>query len=161
MSDEKKKHIASFGKERKRRRLQLRQAWAGQLTTVAVAAPPVGSGDTNDSDSRYSPVTSQVLFFLLFADKILIRVHVFIYYIIIGGNQHAGLAAYVPCNKNTVISSEVSMTMGQCHGHGHGSGEWTWTCEFAEARIMFCNLCYSLVVVLILFHTNFQLCRLL
>ena len=109
MSDEKKKHIASFGKGRNRRRLQLRQAWAGQLTTVA--APPVGSGDTNDSDSRYSPVTSQVLFFLHFADKILIRVHVFIYYIIIGGNQHAGLAAYVPCNKNTVISSEVSMTI--------------------------------------------------
>ena len=26
---------------------------------------------------------------------------------------------------------------------------------------MFCNLCYSLVVVLVLFHTNFQLCRLL
>ena len=114
MSDEKKKHIAFFGKGRKRRRLQLRQAWAGQLATVAVAAPPVGSGsesDTNDSDSRYSPVTSQVLFFLHFADKIQSRVHVFIYYIIIGGNQHAGLAAYVPCNKNTVISSEVSMTM--------------------------------------------------
>ena len=114
MSDEKKKHIASFGKGRKRWRLQLRQAWAGQLTTVAVAAPPVGSGDTNDSvisDSRYSPVTSQVLFFLHFADKILSRVHVSIYYIIIGGNQHAGLAAYVPCNKTTVISSEMSMSM--------------------------------------------------
>ena len=111
MSDEKKKHIASFGKGRKRRRLQLRQAWAGQLTTVAVAAPPVGSGDPNDSDSRYSPVTSQVLFFLHFADKILSRVHVSIYYIIIGGNQHAGLAAYVPCNKTTAISSEMSMSM--------------------------------------------------
>ena len=108
------KHIASFGKGRNRRRLQLRQAWAGQLTTVAVAAPPVGSGDTNDSDSRYSPVTlqpMQVLFFLHFADKILSRVHVSIYYIIIGGNQHAGLAAYVPCNKTTVISSEISMSM--------------------------------------------------
>ena len=80
---------------------------------MAVAAPPVGSGDTNDtdSDSRYSPVTSQVLFFLHFADKILSRVHVSIYYIIIGGNQHAGLAAYVPCNKTTVISSEMSMSM--------------------------------------------------
>ena len=113
MSDEKKKHIASFGKGRKRRRLQLRPAWAGQLTTptVAVAAPPVGSGDTNDSDSRYSPVTSQVLFFLHFVAKILSRVHVFIYYIIIGSNQHAGVAAYVPCNKTTVISSEVSMSM--------------------------------------------------
>ena len=129
----------------------------GQLATVAVAAPPVGSdseSDANDSDSRYSPVTSQVLFFLHLADKILSRVHVFIYYIIIGGNQHAGLAAYVPCNKNTVISSEVSLTMAV-------EWTWSWTCEFAEARIMFCNLCYSLVVVLVLFHTNFQLCRLL
>ena len=65
MSDEKKKHIASFGKGRKCRRLLLRQAWAGQLATVAVAAPPGGSGsesDANDSDSRYSPVTSQVFF---------------------------------------------------------------------------------------------------
>ena len=119
MSDEKKKHIASFGKGRKRRRLQLRQAWTGQLATVAVAAPPVGSdseSDANDSDSCYSPVTSQVLFFLHLADQILSRVHVFIYYIIIGGNQHAGLAAYVPCNKNTVISSEVSMTMTMLGG---------------------------------------------
>ena len=61
----------------------------------------------NDSDSRYSPVTLalQVLFLLHLADKILSRVHVFCDYIIIEGNQHACLAAYVPCNKNTVISS--------------------------------------------------------
>ena len=112
MSDEKKKHVASFGKGRKRRRLQLRQTRARQLATVAVAAPPVGSDskmDANDSDSRYSPVTSQVLFFLRLADKILSHVHVFFYYIILAGNQHACLAAYVPCNTNTVISSEVSM----------------------------------------------------
>ena len=90
MPDEKKKHVTSFGKGRKRRRLQLRQARAGQLATVA--APLVGSDSENDaidSDSRYSPVTSQVLFFLHLADKILSRVHVFYYYIIIGGNQHA------------------------------------------------------------------------
>ncbi|KAK2190014.1 hypothetical protein NP493_89g04065 [Ridgeia piscesae] len=41
MPDEKKKHVTSFGKGRKRKRLQLRQARAGQLATVAVAAPPV------------------------------------------------------------------------------------------------------------------------
>ena len=127
MSDEKKKHIASFGKGRKRRRLQLKQAWAGQLTTVAEAAPPVGSGDTNvSSDSRYSPVTSQVLFFLHFADKILSRVHVSIYYIIIGGNQHAGLAAYIPCNKTTVISSEMSMSMTM----SMTIMPWAWQCQW-------------------------------
>ena len=110
MSDEKKKHITSFWKWRKRRRVQLGQARAGQLATVAVAAPPapVGSdseSDANDSGSRYSPVTLQVLFFLYLADNILSRVHVFSDYIIIEGNQHACLAAYVPCNKTTVISS--------------------------------------------------------
>ena len=90
LSDDKTKHVTSFGKGRKRRRLQLRQARAGQMATVAVAAPPVGSdseSDANDSDRRYSPVTSQVLVFLHLADKILICVHVFYDYIIIGGNQ--------------------------------------------------------------------------
>ena len=108
MSDDKTKHVTSFGKGRKRRRLQFRQARAGQLATVAVSAPPVGSdseSDANDSDSRYSPVTLQVLFLLHLADKILSRVHVFCDYIIIEGNQHACLPAFVPCNKNTVISS--------------------------------------------------------
>ena len=120
---------------------------------MAVSAPPVGcdsESDANDSDSRYSYVTLQVLLFLHLADKILSRVHVFCDYIIIEGNQHVCLAAYVPCNKNTVISSVNAMPW-----------QLPWTCEVAEARIMFCNLCYSLVVVLVLFHTNFQLCRLL
>ena len=61
MPDGKKKHVDSFGKGHKRRQLQLRQARAGQLATVAVAAPPVGSdsdNDANDSDNRHSPVTS-------------------------------------------------------------------------------------------------------
>ena len=71
--------------------------------------------------------------------------HVFFDYIIIGGNQHACLAAYVPCNKNTVISSVNDKAK---------SSVMTWTCEVAEPRIMFCNLCYSLVVVLVLFHTR-------
>ena len=79
MSDEKKKHVTSFGKGRKHRRLQLRQARARQLATVVVAGPPVGpdsESDADDSDSRYSPVTSQVSFFLHLADKILSRVDV-------------------------------------------------------------------------------------
>ena len=108
--------MTSFGKGRKRRRLQLRQARAGQLATVAVAEPPVGSdsvseSNANDSvsDNRYSPVTLQVLFCLHLADKILSRVHVFCDYIIIEGNQHACLAAYAPCNKHTVISSVIAM----------------------------------------------------
>ena len=114
MPDEKKKHVTSFGKGPNRRRLQLRQARAGQLATVAVAAPPVGSdsdSDATDSDSGYSPVTSQVLFFLHLADKILSRMHVYYCYSIIGGNQHACLAAYVPCNKNSVISSVNAMAL--------------------------------------------------
>ena len=99
-----------------RRRLQLRQARAGQLATVAVAAPPAGSdseSDANDSESRYSPDTLQVLFFLHLADKILSCLHVFLDYFIIGRNQHACLAAYVPCNKNTVdvVSSVNAMGM--------------------------------------------------
>ena len=109
-----KKHVTSFGKGPNRRGRQLRQARAGQLATVAVAAPPVGSDSdsaANDSDSRYSPVTSQVLVFLHLADKILSRVHVYFDYIIIGGNQHACLAAYVPCNKNSVISSVNAMAL--------------------------------------------------
>ena len=116
LSDDKTKHVTSFGKGRMRRRLQLRQARSGQLGTVAVAAPPVGcdsESDANDSvsDSQYLPVTLQVLFFLHLADKILSCVHVFLDYIIIGGNQHACLAAYVPCNKNTVVSSVNAMGM--------------------------------------------------
>ena len=54
MPDEKKKHVTSFGKGRKRRRMQLRQAWAGQLATVAMAAPPVrpdSESDANDSNN--------------------------------------------------------------------------------------------------------------
>ena len=80
ISDDKTKNVTSFGKGRECRRLHRRHAQAGQLATVAVAAPPVGSdseSDANDSDSRYSPVTSQVLFFLHLPDKILSRVHVF------------------------------------------------------------------------------------
>ena len=50
MPDEKKKHVTSFGKGRKRKRLQLRQARAGQLATVAVAAPPVGSDSDSESE---------------------------------------------------------------------------------------------------------------
>ena len=65
--------------------------------------------DANDSDCRYSPVTLQVFFCLHLADKILSRVHVFCDYNIIEGNQHACLAAFVPCNKNTVISSVNAM----------------------------------------------------
>ena len=165
ISDDKTKHVTSFGKGRKRRRLQFRQARAGQLTTVAVAvsAPPVGSdseSDANDSDSRYSPVTLQVLFLLHLADKILSRVHVFCDYIIIEGNQHACLAAYVPCNKNTVISSVNGNARARPRPLAW-QWPWSWTCEVAEARIMVCNLFYSLVVVLVSFHTNFQLCRLL
>ena len=37
--------------------------------------------------------------------------HVYFDYIIIGGNQHAYLAAYVPCNTNTVILSVNAMAM--------------------------------------------------
>ena len=44
--------------------------------------------------------------------------HVSIYYIIIGGNQHAGLAAYVPCNKTTVISSEMSLNVNDNNAMG-------------------------------------------
>ena len=51
-------------------------------------------------------------FFLHLADKVLSRVHVYFDYIIIGGNQYACLAAYVPCNKNTVISSVNAIPTG-------------------------------------------------
>ena len=64
-----------------------------------------------------------VLFFLHLADKILSRVYVFCDYIIIEGNQHACLAAYVHCNKNTAISSVNAMAHAMpmpwaWHGHG-------------------------------------------
>ena len=45
--------------------------------------------------------------------------HVFCDYIIIEGNQHACLAAYVPCNKNTVISSVMP---GHAHGNANDPG---------------------------------------
>ena len=62
-----------------------------------------------------------------------------------------------------ILSFQVSMPWAMPDGDGDGDadGKWTWTCVVAEARILFCNLCYSLVVVLVLFDTNFQLCRLL
>ena len=89
--DEKKKHVTSFGKGRKRRRLQLRQARAGQLATVTVAAPPVGPDSDSDanesnSDSRYLPVTSQVLRFYV---------------------------VFFMCSKHIVISSVNDMAMDQ------------------------------------------------
>ena len=52
MSDDKTKHVNSFGKGRKHRRLQFRQARAGQLATVAVSAPPVGSDSESNANDR-------------------------------------------------------------------------------------------------------------
>ncbi len=55
--------------------MQLRQARAATRAMMAVAALLVESdSDVNDGDTCYSPVTSQVLLYLLLADKILNRV---------------------------------------------------------------------------------------
>ena len=80
MPDGKKKHVVSFGKGQKGRRLQLRQARAGHTTPVGGSD---SDSDANDSDTRHSPVISQLLFFLLLSDKILSRVHVYFDNIII------------------------------------------------------------------------------
>ena len=73
MPDGKKKHVVTFGKGRKRRRLQLWVARTakkgnGEPSTATVAVPavsPVGSfvsnSDSDTSDTRQPPA-SQVLF---------------------------------------------------------------------------------------------------